>query len=429
MRGGSIVANGESTLKRQLESAVDLFRGLLQEVRSRLRLRAKPSQFALIAVSLVTAGVVVARYPAVEAQQSASKPVIVGTWQGTVQTPDGTALRVVLKITQSPSGTLGAALYNVDQGGGRSIAISSISFNGSTLKYAIQFIDMTGEGRISADGNSIAGTVTENGSSLQLVLQRATPETEWTIPTAPLQGVPMATDAQPGIEVATIKPTNPDEGRTFITFRGHEIIVVRYALTDLIESAWNLNEKQIVNWPAWAATYKCDIDIQADQPGNPDREQLRTLLKKLLADRFTLRFHNEQREMSAYVLAVSKNGPKLARSHESDDQPRTSVGPLGLIRAGNATMADFASTLQRLVLDRPVVDRTGLEGRWQFVLKWMPDETQFGGQLNIPAQTDAADALPSLFSAMEEQLGLKLEPQKTTVDVMVIDRAEHPSPN
>lgn len=94
--------------------------------------------------------------------------------------------------------------------------------------------------------------------------------------------------------------------------------------------------------------------------------------------------------------------------------------------ARNATMSDFASLLQRAVLDRPVVDMTGLTGRYDLSLEWAPDETQFGGEL--PAASADAPS-PPLFTAVQQQLGLKLEARKGPVSAIVIDKAEHPTPN
>jgi len=96
----------------------------------------------------------------------------------------------------------------------------------------------------------------------------------------------------------------------------------------------------------------------------------------------------------------------------------------------NATMADFAGVMQTAVLDRPVVDQTGLPGRFDFTLTWTPDESQFGGLgVKVPPPTDDASAPPGLFTAIQEQLGLKLESTKAPVEVLVVDRAERPSEN
>lgn len=119
----------------------------------------------------------------------------------------------------------------------------------------------------------------------------------------------------------------------------------------------------------------------------------------------------------------------MTKSADPSGRPGFSEGPGGLLRIRNATMGDFANVMQSTVLDRPVVDRSGLKGRWEFVLTWRPDETQFGGQLKLPSTNDSADNLPPLFTAIQEQLDLKLEGKKTQVPVMVIDHVEPPSPN
>jgi len=107
---------------------------------------------------------------------------------------------------------------------------------------------------------------------------------------------------------------------------------------------------------------------------------------------------------------------------------------LGVLTVQNATMNDFTQLMQSAVLDRPVVDQTGLEGRWDFLLKWTPDESQFGGMgIKVPppgdAGSDAADAPPPLFTAIQEQIGLKLDAGKAPVKVLVLDRIEKPSEN
>ena len=103
---------------------------------------------------------------------------------------------------------------------------------------------------------------------------------------------------------------------------------------------------------------------------------------------------------------------------------------LGVLPVQNATMGDFAGVMQSAVLDRPVVDQTGLTGRYDFTLRWTPDETQFAGMgIRVPPPTGDASAAPGLFTAIQEQLGLKFEATKAPVDVLVVDRAERPSDN
>lgn len=356
---------------------------------------------------------------------------IPGTWQGTLHAPGGHDLRTVLKITKDDKGALHATFYSIDQGG-QGIPTSSISFDNGTLKYGIEFISLNYEGKMSADGNSISGTSTQGDHSLPLVFERATPETEWAMPAPPPKIPPMAADAHPTFEVATIKPTKPDEQRTFLIWRGADMQVVNFSLEGLVKFAYDLQDKQIVGAPSWMNTDKFDIDAKPDTPGQPTADQLKGMMQKLLADRFGLKFHNDKREMAAYVLTVGKDGPKMKQNTSNPNGlPGLFFGPIGTLHVMNATMQNFTALMQSAVLDRPVVDKTGLTGRWDFTLKWTPDESQFAGmgvKMPPPSNNDANPA-PPLFTAIQEQLDLKLEAQKTQVPVLVIDQVDHPSPN
>jgi uncharacterized protein (TIGR03435 family) len=367
---------------------------------------------------------------ATPAQTPASKTGIEGTWQGTLHLPNGGSLRIVNKVSRDPGGALKVQDYSIDQGA-QPMQATSASLDGGVFKYAIQFIDGEYEGKMSSDGNSITGTWKQGGGTLPLVLERATPATEWAIPEAPPKIPPMAADVQPGVEVATIKPSKPDEQRRLITYRGRELVIVGFTLNDIIKFAYGVQEKQIVNGPDWLGTDRFDINAQPDQPGMPNGDQIKSMLQKLLADRFKFKFHRDKREMSAYVLTVSKAGTKMTKS--SDDPkglPGLFFGPIGTLHVRNATMANFTELMQSAVLDRPVVDQTGLDGKWDFILKWTPDESQFAGLgVKVPPPSDAADAPPPLFTAIQEQLGLKLEAEKTQVPVLMIDHVDHPSPN
>jgi uncharacterized protein (TIGR03435 family) len=158
------------------------------------------------------------------------------------------------------------------------------------------------------------------------------------------------------------------------------------------------------------------------------------MLRALLADRFKLAIHREQKEMSVYALTVAKGGSKLKITTMSPDD--TPEGPPALaftvspgflhLPARYASMNEFASLLQRSALERPVVDQTGLPGRYDFDLEFAIDETLFGGALGKGPDDPVK---PSLFAALQEQLGLKLEATRGPVSALVIDRAEHPSEN
>ena len=136
------------------------------------------------------------------------KSGIAGTWQGTEHTPDGHDLRMVLKIAKDEKGALSATLYSLDQTE-LADAGGSVSFQEGKLRFVNDFPGLTYEGKMSADGNSMSGTMTYAKRSLPLALQRTKPGTEWAIPAAPAKIAPMAPDAKPDVEVATIKPTQP----------------------------------------------------------------------------------------------------------------------------------------------------------------------------------------------------------------------------
>lgn len=241
-----------------------------------------------------------------------------------------------------------------------------------------------------------------------------------------------AQNSAPAFEVATIKPTPPDAraGR-YITMQGtNRFIVKYYTLKLLIAAAYNLSPKVVSGGPAWVDSDH--FDIVAETPGDkqPARPEQMAMLRSLLADRFKLSFHREQKEFSIYALELAKDGPKLKKSTAPATDPAqliSAVYPQRIhLPAKNATMDDFASLLQRALLDRPVVDRTGLAGRYDFDLDWAPDETQFGGEVPVaPADAQA----PPFFTAIQQQLGLRLEAMRGNVQAFVIDRAEPPGAN
>lgn len=352
---------------------------------------------------------------------------IIGTWQGTLQA--GSELRTVIKISRGDGAALKALLYSIDQGG-QGLPSGPIVLQGTTVKMPFPGIGGEYEGKLSADGNSISGTWTQGPKPLPLNLTRATPETAWTIPEPPPKLKPMATDADPKFEVATVKPSRPDvQGKGF-RVRGRRFSTINTSVTDLITFAYGIHPRQISGGPEWMGGDKFDVTAQPDGEGQPNDKQWKTMVQKLLANRFQLAFHRDKKELSVYAITVAKGGPKLTKSEgDPNGLPALFFRGLGVLPARNATMADFASVMQAAVLDRPVVDHTGLSGRFDFTLNWTPDEFQFGGLgMKPPAASEGATA-PELFTAMQQQLGLKLEATKAPAEILVIDRVEKPSEN
>jgi uncharacterized protein (TIGR03435 family) len=234
-------------------------------------------------------------------------------------------------------------------------------------------------------------------------------------------------------EVATIKPAETDLKRGhFIKMESdNRFIEQDYTLKQLVAAAYDLNQKTISGGPPWLDSDH--FDIEALTPGNvrPTHDEQMAMMRSLLAERFKLAFHRERKEFPCYQLVVAKGGPALKPTTAAADAPVV-VGPgvvypqKVVLPARNAAMSDFVSLLQRALMDRPVVDKTGLSGRYDFDLEWAPDETQFGGA--IPVAGDDAPS-PPLFTALQQQLGLRLLATRGPVDAMVIERAELPAAN
>jgi len=235
----------------------------------------------------------------------------------------------------------------------------------------------------------------------------------------------------PEFEAATIKPVKePDPNRMNDRTDGRRYTTRNTTLRDLILMAYGVDRQQIAGGPAWIATDEYDVDAVADGEGPlEDSRQWKTMLQKLLADRFKLAFHREQREQSIYALMVAKGGPKL-KAADANEKQGSGCTRLGECAFRRDPLQHFARWLGYGVLDRPVVDKTGIAGEFDFTLQWTPDETQFAGMgIHVPPPVDNPNAPPGLFTAIQEQLGLMLEPQKIPSEVLVIDHAERPTEN
>jgi uncharacterized protein (TIGR03435 family) len=352
----------------------------------------------------------------------AQAPNMAGQWQGVL--PAGKELRIVVVITNTDG--LKATMYSIDQTP-QGIPATTITMQGTTLRMSFAGIGVTFEGTLSPDGNAVAGTFTQGNTPLSMTLARTNPDTAWKIPEPPK---PMAADARAVFEVATIKPSNPAAQGKLFTIKGRQVLTINTTLADLVTMAYGLHTRQIVGGPSWMESDKYDITGQPEGQGMPNQNQMRSMIRALLEDRFKLTTHRETRELPAYALVVAPGGPKMTKNDSNPNGlPGLLFRGLGVLPATNATMGDFAGVMQLAVLDRPVIDRTGLQGRWDFTLTWTPDETQFASfGVRIPPSTDP-NAPPVLFTAVQEQLGLKFDSVRAPVEVLVIDRVERPSEN
>ncbi len=247
---------------------------------------------------------------------------IAGDWQAMLDIPNRPSLRVVVRVTKGDKGWSGKMFVITDQGS-QSVNVSGLTLDGSAIKFSIDQMGASYQGSVSADGSSMVGTLT-GGPQPQpqpWTLVRATKETAWEIPPPPAPPKLMAADANPSFDVATIKPN--DSGNATmqgLNVNGRNFTTRNSSLGDLIAFAYNVQPKQIIGGPDWMDKDRFDIAGVPDVEGVPNVNQLRTMMQKLMADRWKLTFHHDKKELSAFVLTVGKNGEKLT--------PNTSGGPL-----------------------------------------------------------------------------------------------------
>jgi uncharacterized protein (TIGR03435 family) len=354
---------------------------------------------------------------------------ITGTWQGTLKNANGKELRLVAKISRTPATEkLAATFYSIDQPSPPFNA-GSVTLQGADLKIDIPAIGGNYEGKLSADSKTLTGTWNQ-GLPSPLNLVRATPETAWAIPEPPPPPKIMAANVDPSFEVATIKPAAPDRpGQSILVDAAGLFTTTNTALKDLIIFAYGIHPGQLQNLPAWAETDKYDLMGKPDHEGIGNDTQIRSMVKKLLAERFSLVFHRETKELSAYTLNIGKTGvAKLAVNDSGGNLPGFGGRGPGSVGIRNSTMEQFAGFLQARIVDRPVVDKTGLKGKYDFTLTWRPDQAAPQGP-NAPPPPADMESRPDIFTAMQEQLGLRFQAEKTPVEVLVVDKAAKPSQN
>jgi len=297
----------------------------------------KQAMIGLVALAMFVGG-------ALQAQDLA------GNWQGTLQA--GSGLRIVMKVTKD-DGKLRGVSYSIDQDG-QPIAITSISLQGSAVNFSIKPLDLTYVGTLNPDGNTILGNQMQHGETHTLNFQRVSEENTWAIPGPPKA---MAADAKPKFDVATVKPSNPDQQGKLFDIRGRQVMAINMNVNDLITYAYGLHSKQIVGGPAWFGSDKFDIDGVPDVEGQPNNQQMRLLIQDVLTQRFMLKFHHDQKELSVYALSLGKDGPKMTiTANKPSDAGNFLLNGFGDLMVTNYSMKDFCDEMQAAVMDKPVVD-------------------------------------------------------------------------
>jgi uncharacterized protein (TIGR03435 family) len=248
--------------------------------------------------------------------------------------------------------------------------------------------------------------------------------------------------------VATIKPSNPNrtvaDGNIGFTPMG-SFHATFQSLKELIEFVQDFGyykvDQRIIGGPRWLSSAKFDITAKCDEEtasafGTMSlKQKIRTeqeMVQALLLERFKLRTHNEMRRLAVYALIQTKSRSKMNQSRKnSADELGDADGPPGNWKASGVTMKVLANEISTLpeIGGKIVVDRTGLEGNFDFVLRWTPDSMMGPAPPGTDEGHKSDSSVPSLLTALQEQLGLKLETTKASVDVIVIDSAELPSPN
>jgi uncharacterized protein (TIGR03435 family) len=237
-------------------------------------------------------------------------------------------------------------------------------------------------------------------------------------------------------EAASIKPSAPTGGRVRVgieTMPGGRISMTGVTVKILIQQAYAVRDFQITGGPNWLGSDRYDIMAKPETAVSGD--QVKTMVQGLLASRFQLKFHRETKELQTYALVVAKGGSKLKASEMAASGDGRGGGQMrigrGQFLADGATISGLVDRLGD-VLGRSVIDKTGLTGNYDIKLEWTPDENE-GGMMRVVQgrgdQPPDAPTGPSLMTALQEQLGLKLESTKGPVALLVIDHVEKASEN
>ncbi len=238
--------------------------------------------------------------------------------------------------------------------------------------------------------------------------------------------------AGPKFEVASIKPADPSvRGFRIQTAPGGRYIATGVTVRFLIAQAYAVRDFQISGGPGWTDSERYEINAKGENGIENKPGQMALMLQDLLADRFQLKLNRETKEMPIYTLVLAKNGAKLKDSTVGAEGRRMQTGR-GRIEVQGIDMAGLAMQLSQQ-LRRTVLDKTGLAGNYDFKLEWTPDvgQQQLGPkEIGGPETAPPVDSTgPSLFTALQEQLGLRLESTKGPVEMLVIDRVEKPTEN
>jgi bla regulator protein BlaR1 len=264
--------------------------------------------------------------------------------------------------------------------------------------------------------------------------------------------VPQVASTVPSFEVASVKPSGGGGGYSLGDCRGSDskigdfspalgrCVYRNISLKGLISAAYSPasfggrlgfpgNQIEQSNGLDWITSQTFDIEAKAENPSTVTEQQLLQMLQQLLAERFQLKLHRETRETAGYLLQVLPSGIKLSRSTGRETHAGMGGGPpSGGFMAGEAVPVSAIVTFLSNRLGRPIEDRTGLMGLYNWELRWAPDDSEFRPD-GVPVKSEPANPGPSFITAVQEQLGLRLESTRLNIEILHVDHAEKPMPN
>jgi uncharacterized protein (TIGR03435 family) len=353
---------------------------------------------------------------------------IAGTWQGTLPiaatgqgSTGGNGVRIVFTIRKDPDNTLHAVMTPIDLG--NSTPLTSVTLSAPNVTFALGD-SVIFRGKLSPDGHSIAGTWGEGGpQTLPLTLSLATEDTLWhrAGPTLP----PMAANADPSFDVATIKPAKLDEQHALFDLHARQFNATGMTATELIKVAYNVRGRQVLGGPPWLNDTRYDVVAEPDTPGLPSEDQTRSMVHKLLIERFHLVSHAGQQDYPVMALTLDPKGPPPKPSDAS-------VNPNGGIsghRDGDDIVIQFSGAIHDLLAwmmntfqDKQLVDETGLTGNYDVTLR-------LAGMAAAQNGGVSSDDYGNALVLAAQHAGFKLINKKAPLPTVIVDHIDLPTPN
>ncbi len=256
----------------------------------------------------------------------------------------------------------------------------------------------------------------------------------WAItPSAQAPAPPPLEEAR--FDVTSVKPIPPE-----MNIAGYSPDQTRFhgwmSIRELLNMAFSIQPYRIVELPEWTKTQRFEVTATITAPRQ--RGDLAVMIRHLLEDRFGVKTHRESRPVPVYILTMSrgdgKPGPKLQRVERDCSMPTENITGcswsfgIGRFRSSGQGWGHFVSILESNLTGRPVIDKTGLSGQFDIMLEWNPEVSRIPEGISAPPLAEL-EARPILFTALQEQLGLKLEPSTAPMDVLVVDAVERPKPD